>query len=347
MEELRNSHCTFEDSMVGILETVDEENCLERANSSGSDQVYPFEIPSTYPNSSVILKNAEARKDQHLQPEKQLPIMPNPMIALWSSNFSSSHSSLSRRPSSFAEMNSIRPAFTQVRIGSVEKIEEIKQTIEQVAMRMVEHNELKLSSYKEQFGDFDKLLLSNILFILKKVHIDSSLQKSDFVEKANQVLAGNKSEKRKDDQLRFVYKRAIKVMLTKSTGYKPHSGEKMQEFEGKFMKHYFEGQDLVGEEVMDTSYASKKKLQKLFQSSPKFREDFIWSLKEIESDYSADRNKRYSSMVELLKEHEQKEQKDKHKILQKTCKRIPWSDIDLKKALEMVENLLKDCNAAN
>lgn len=130
-------------------------------------------------------------------------------------------------------------------------------------------------------------------------NIDCRLENEQFVAAVNRELSKTK-ERRKDDRLRFIYKRAIKIMLTNSTEYQQNKSCRMENYASHFIKHYFGSQHGV-EDVLNTSYASCKKLKHYFVKSQAFQEDFVKvALDQIVKEYSANSKDTYTKMLLFL-----------------------------------------------
>ena len=190
-------------------------------------------------------------------------------------------------------------------------------------MRMQESNCLKIGGFPFAFGHLERLFVANVLHIKMDCHVDCRLDNESFVAAVNREL-GKTKERRKDDRLRFIYKRAIKIMLAKATQYQQNKSCRMENYAANFIKHYFKDQAGV-EDVLNTSYASCKKLKHYFVKSPAFQRDFVdHALDQIVKEYSANSLDAYSKMLDTLV-------KQKHQtitsatILKRRYKRLPWS----------------------
>ena len=211
--------------------------------------------------------------------------------------------------------------------------------VSRLAIAMVEDNILRVNE-TSQLEEYEKLFISNLIFIKKQVTVDHKLGKEAFVNAVNSELS-NAKEKRKDDQLRFIYKRAIKIMLCKSTGYVANKSHRMSDFEDDFIQYYFGKKDAKSNEVLDTSFASCKKLKQFFTLSEKFKKDFIeTALVQISDEYVGYTADTYSKMNKFLKSAYDKKSAN-HKTLMLKFKRVPWSAKDINLSIDMVRNLVK------
>ena len=250
--------------------------------------------------------------------------------------------------------------------------EEVIQ-LSQLASQIVEENRLSVNKSKHELGDFEKLLISNLVYIINKSRVSTCLERDEFAKAVNSALC-RRGQKRKDAQLRFVYKRAIKILMSKVTGYIANKTYHMEAFAEDFVRYYFpalpKAEDYCSagskEEVMDTSFASKRKILRLFALSPVFKKDFLdYALPELRSRYTKYISTTYCKMIKCLKaanrgslgkaqvslnkpvkaadrpEGPEAKKVEKNDILFKRFKRVPWSAAELEVSIQMVRNLVK------
>lgn len=256
---------------------------------------------------------------------------------------------------------------------SAPHMSEDAMVLSQLAIRLVEENRLSVNRSKVELGDFEKLLISNLVYIINKSRVSTSLERDEFAKAVNSALC-RRGQKRKDAQLRFVYKRAIKILMSKVTGYIANKTYHMETFAEDFVRYYFpalpktEDECSAGskEEVMDTSFASKKKILRLFALSPLFKKDFLeYALPELRSRYAKYISATYYKMIKYLKaasgsspgktqvslnkpvktaarpEGGQERKGEKVDILFKRFKRVPWSEAELEESIQMVRNIVR------
>ena len=205
-----------------------------------------------------------------------------------------------------------------------------------VAIRMVNDQNLSISDYKSFLEPLEKMFLSNILYLKNGAKVTHELDTVEFVAKVNQSLGDSKT-KRNDDRLRFVYKRAIKWLLQKCSGYEANKLHKMRDYEELLTKQYFPHNLTIREELMDTSFASKKKLQKLFKLSPQFKEDFIWFTQyQMESFYTKYTQETYAAMLKILSAKFVKGETVAHDYLFNHYKRLPWRAADVTSTVRQI-----------
>lgn len=222
--------------------------------------------------------------------------------------------------------------------STAESADHQKLSIIQVAIRMSEENTLRISDFTGEFGVFEKLFISNLMLIKKGKSIDWNTPSDQFVRETNNLLSQNR-ERRKDDRLRFIYKRAIKFLLAKCTDYQSNKSFRMEDFTEQFIKYYFGKKNNINHDVLDTSYASCKKLKLYFTHSLVFKRDFIdHALDQIMSEYTAYTADQYYKMYCLLKS-QMDQGKHNDKILMSRFKRIPWSAADIQMSAHLIKEL--------
>lgn len=213
----------------------------------------------------------------------------------------------------------------------------MKPTLSEVAASMVENHHLNVAKYGE-LSDFDKHYLLNILFIKNKSTVDLSLSSEDFVVAVNQAI-GSAKEKRNDDRLRFIYKRAIKYLLAKRSDYTANKLHKMDDFKDPMVQYYFPANPEITAEIMDTSFASKKKILKFFKMSPAFKKDFLeFANSELKTLYNRYSRETYQNMHKHLVLRYQKKECNKVSpdILMKAFKRLPWRCADIQSTIDQI-----------
>lgn len=212
-----------------------------------------------------------------------------------------------------------------------------KPSLVDVAIDMVENHQLTVVKFGD-LSEFDKHFLANIIYIKNKVSIDLSLSPEDFVQQVNSNI-GEVKEKRIDDRLRFVYKRAIKHLLAKRSNYTVNKLHKMEDFKDPMIKFYFPRNPEITGEIMDTSFASRKKMLKFFKLSPLFKQDFMeFAKSELKPIYDRYARDTYQSMYKrLVVRYKRKNcNKTSNDILLKAFKRLPWRCADIQGIVDQI-----------
>lgn len=254
------------------------------------------------------------------------------------------------------EMESLPEAFPQ--LETEEDSQQTTLSIVDIVSKMSEQNRLDVgqsndqevsdkastlnipltSSQNYQLCRLDKVFIANIVYIKKGACIDTDLDQALFVQAVNKELSQIK-EKRKDDRLRFIYKKGIRTLLSNSTGYSVNKTPKMEEYSDKFISHYFPKRNSVIENVLNTTFASCKRFKQLFSESQKFKEEFVEiALPQLEKEYNEYRKDTYQKMLKIVGQKVD-DSKENCKILEAQFKRVPWSSADIQLSLSMIRSL--------
>lgn len=242
------------------------------------------------------------------------------------------------------------------------------ESLSQLAVQLVEENRLSPGAPKAGLSEFEKLFVSNLVYIMSSRSVAPELDSDAFVREVNSSLRHTRP-KRKDAQLRFVYKRAVKILMSKVTGYIANKTYQMHNFASDFLRYYFPAlsKEADREDVMDTSYASKKKYLRLFALSPLFKQDFLgYALPLLQKKYAQYSLATYDKMARYLRvaiedsdakartalsrpvksevsasAASSEKQDPRQQILFKRFKRVPWSIKELDEAVDMVHSFSK------
>ena len=196
-------------------------------------------------------------------------------------------------------------------------------------INMINENKLTLVHTSAILSEFERLFASNLIYIRSQKRVDYTMDTAKFVEHVNAILS-DKGCRRNDDQLRFIYKRAIKSLMEKRTDYNRNSKIGMTAYEKDFVNAYFPNNPEVTNILTDTTFASKKKLQQLFRLSPGFQEDFMEFVTcQILTEYTRHTWKMYGMFYEKLKKMLRDNSEKNEKMLHKEFKRLPWGAMDI------------------
>jgi len=211
---------------------------------------------------------------------------------------------------------------------SSKNAKETKTTIVDVAIRMIEECKLSIVEYGFLTSS-DKLFLANIVYIQNGIVLDTTLSSDDFSMQVNTALTVIKG-KRNDDRLRFVYKRCIKFMLSQCSSYTANKLHKMENYGDSLIKKYFSDNESIGKEAMDTSFASKKKLTKLFHTSLAFKQDFMaYSRTVLKKYYAKYTEDLYNTMYKEIMSMINRGLDVTPTTLSNNYKRLPWRATDV------------------
>jgi hypothetical protein len=217
---------------------------------------------------------------------------------------------------------------------------EPKTTLVDVAIRMVEEAKLMIADFGEISLE-EKTFLASLIFIRTGVEVDPGLESLKFVEAVNASLTSLK-DKRNDDRLRFIYKRGIKWLLSRTTDYVANKLHKMHNYEQSFIEAYFPHNLDVSKSVMDTSFASRKKFQQLFDLSAKFKQDFLdFANSCLLADYKNSTHLTYSNMFKDFKKMASKGGSVDVKQLKTLYKRLPWKAADVKSTVDQLNRVVR------
>lgn len=218
-------------------------------------------------------------------------------------------------------------------------VHEISAIIQRVITMIEDSRLVLLESSLASFGLIERLFVANVVYLRSGVQLPTSQTAEEFVQGVNEALQTNKG-KRKDDRLRFIYKRGVKVLLARVSNYQANKTHRMEDYSDQFMRHYFASCPSLTSEALNTSFASSKKLTKLFRASPLFKQDFIsHALNDTVDYYSKYSLGMYVKMHEYFLKQVVGSGNCSHDCLQLKFKRIPWSSKDLKLAIDLIHRL--------
>lgn len=214
-----------------------------------------------------------------------------------------------------------------------------QQTVVDLVIRMIEEGRLSTAEYGF-LNATDKLYIANILQVRNGTCPSPSLDNDDFVDAVNHALSIIK-EKRNDDRLRFVYKRAVKYMLSHCSSYTANKLHRMQDFQESLAQKYFKNQPELAKEAMDTSFASKKKLSKLFMASASFKADFLsFSRGALNHFYSKYTSEVFNNMHKQLLALLAKDSNQGVDALAPHFKRLPWRSSEVQQTVQQIVKLM-------
>ena len=206
-----------------------------------------------------------------------------------------------------------------------------------LVMVMMERMKLKLNKYGS-LSKIDKMMISSIVFVKCNSILDYCHSDEVFVSKVNEYLREIKV-KRTDDRLRFVFKRAIRHLFSKITAYRPTKNYRMDDFIGQFLKHYFPNNPEIEKSIMDTSFASKKKIQSLLALSPVFKRDFMEFINlDLISIHSKDLQASFQSMLAFISSNSSNNREYSVSAFSQRFKRLPWRLADIQNTIETINH---------
>jgi hypothetical protein len=220
----------------------------------------------------------------------------------------------------------------------------------------------------------DKILLKmvdceNLNFILKeRIELSSSLKEFlacnleviskqsfqtiqnesefDWVQRANKHLQ-NASQKRKDQKLRMIFNKIVKMLFNKSskrTCVRETKSSKME----SFLQKYAPNQKTEFEDfIKDCKFPSKKKLRAMFSEYKLFRSDFAEVIEKniFVNEYLLKRENKAMRLVENFHQAQKKYENDRKSVvacLRDCIKSFPWSKNDLETSCSLLYSTLGD-----
>lgn len=222
------------------------------------------------------------------------------------------------------------------------KDDSLRTRASHLAYGMIETNRLDLKSY----GDLtleEKTFLSNIVNIRHPdVVIDPDQDLDSFVDQINSKL-GQPQTKRNDDRLRWIFKRFIRHTLCKMTPYKPSKLHRREDYMATLTNYYFPLNPELEEDLLNSTFASKKKLRKLFCLSPLFKNEFFSFVNsQIETLHETESIGHFESifdyMIETLKTNPEV---TKIGFVRERFKRLDWRKVDVQDTVRQINGLVK------
>jgi hypothetical protein len=215
-------------------------------------------------------------------------------------------------------------------------------TVVEIAYHMIENNKLAVK-HSDSVSFEDKVYLSNIVNIRNPVLlVDPTLEIGRFVQEVNKNL-GEPQDKRNDDRLRWIFKRAIKFFLCHYTKYRPNKLFRREDYMPTLTKRYFPKNPEMEDDMLNSTFASKKKLMKMFSYSPLFKKDFMeFANNRIESLFHEESMKHYAEMHrEVIETINKDATAYKKGFLKATNKRLDWRSSDVKHTIGQVNRLFR------
>lgn len=221
----------------------------------------------------------------------------------------------------------------------------------EVAFEMIENNRLDIKRLELQTMtsqnalNLFKLFVASLVYIRHRgeIRINYSADLENFVQEVNQKL-GSPEVKRPDDRLRWVYKKFINQTLMDMTEYRPTKNFRKEKYIGTLVDEFFPTDKQYGQMVLnDSTFASKKRIKEMFQSSKTFKRAFkrysSASLIDVcRSEFITDFIKMYRQLASLLEDNPKKK-KDLDSLLFQTHKRLPWRCEDVLATIQQVNEI--------
>ena len=170
------------------------------------------------------------------------------------------------------------------------------------------------------------------------------LSNADWVEAANQHIRKT-SIKRKDQKLRMIFNKIVKLLVVKSTSVEKGRETKAARLANFANKYSGKDVDNFMALIRDCKFPSKKKLKNIFTKYPAFRLDFsdIISNNIFVNEYFAKRQKKAIRLVSTFVEGFKKHADDRDKIvavLRDCIKSFPWSQAELTSSCSLLKSTI-------
>lgn len=206
---------------------------------------------------------------------------------------------------------------------------------------MVENNEL-IVPLNRKLDFTEKVYFSNLLN-LRHQHriIDPHLEQSEFIAEINSNL-GYPTERRCDEEFRWVFKRVIKHLLRKFTEYQPVKSYRRDKYMGQISQRFFSNNPNMAEDLLSSNFASRKKVKMLFEQSATFKEEFLWYVNNrLESEYRSELTRKYETLFDtVIAELGKSPQVKTENILRQFRKRLDWTVADATDAKNLVNEMV-------
>ena len=206
---------------------------------------------------------------------------------------------------------------------------------------MIESNELVVPTSRS-LTFTDKVYFSNLVNLRHKdKFVDSSLDRHDFIE-AIKINMGYPTERRCDEELRWIFKRVLKIMLRKYTVYQPIKNYRRDIYIGEITQMFFPNNVVIARELFNSTFASRKKVKRLFDESERFKDEFLWYVNNmLEDEYYSELTRKYDHLFNMVCIGLEKNSEAKHEtILRKFRKRLDWTVADVTDAKNLINEMV-------
>lgn len=221
--------------------------------------------------------------------------------------------------------------------------------LDKILLKMVDCESLNfiLKEGIELSSSLKEFLACNLEVISKQpFQIIQKENDFDWVQRANKHLQ-NASQKRKDQKLRMIFNKIVKMLFNKSSkkaGVRETKSSKMESFLQKYSPNKkAEFEDFI----KDCKFPSKKKLKAMFSEYKLFRSDFAEVIEKniFVSEYLLKREYKALRLVDNFHQAQKKYQSDRKSVvacLRDCIKSFPWSKNDLETSCSLLYSTLGD-----
>ena len=211
---------------------------------------------------------------------------------------------------------------------------------------MVEHATMPKALFV-QLPKKDKYFVYCVLSIIDDSQlINPELPLDDVLTSINERLFQlNNLNKRKDDRLRWFYKRFIRFLLIKHTDYKPTKQYRGQDYNQIISEIYFGREGKAPADICNTTYASKKRLLTLFQASKLFAQAAAAFIRnELMGEHLTESSYLYGRIHKIF-DANYTPQADLHSLTRRFSNeeylRLPWRNWEVVETVKLLHSILR------
>lgn len=248
-----------------------------------------------------------------------------------------------RETSSVFSFDSIEPASIAIIIPAA------FSTYQKMLLRMIDEENISflLSNPSHIDENLAEFIACNVE-VMTKVSCAGFLKGeslADFVLRINETLKKT-TEKRKDQKLRMIFNKIVKMLIKKSSKKESHRESKSTKLECFYSKYAPTDRSQFEECIKNCKFPSKKKLRSIFTQYKLFGSDFQAVLTNgmFVNDYIQKRELKAARLVNCFSASQNKFGADHHartvSVLRECIKSFPWSMTDLSTSCALLESTL-------
>jgi hypothetical protein len=248
-----------------------------------------------------------------------------------------------RETSSVFSFDSIEPTSMAIIIPAA------FSTYQKVLLRMIDEENISflLKNPTQLDQNLAEFIACNVE-VMTKVSCAGLLKgesSAEFVQRINETLKKT-TEKRKDQKLRMIFNKIVKMLIKKSSKRDCHRESKSTKLEAFYSKYAPTDRTEFEECIKNCKFPSKKKLRSIFSQYKVFGSDFqaVLSNGMFVNDYIQKRELKAARLVNCFSESQNKFGSDHHaktvSVLRECIKSFPWSMTDLSTSCALLESTL-------
>lgn len=224
--------------------------------------------------------------------------------------------------------------------------EPVNKDIIGVVRDMIEHAKLPSQQFLN-LSDKDKCFIFCVISIFdNETFLKLDMPPDQLITTINEKLQTHVTQhKRKDDRLRWFYKRFIRFLLRKHTEYRPTKQYKAQDFNSIIAEIYFGSEEKPPENLCNTTFASKKRLLTLFRTSKLFAQAAAAFIRnELMDEHHNETNTLYIRMYKIFEQGYYPNVEIKS-LMTKFSKdeylRLPWRNCEVVETVKFLHSILR------